>query len=131
MAEEAELAGYLTAEWLKHELGLDVPMHIQYGRWLRVVPNEEGIYLGAVQGHLGKSLWTERPVLEDLMRRLPVSAELGGIATIVGLIIALPIGIYSAIRQDTWGDYGGRTIAILAISSLLSSILLITRACIP
>jgi len=96
----------ITRGYLEHLLGLDVPIHIQYGRWLA----------GAVQGDLGKSLWTDRAVTEDIFSRLPISGELGLLAIITALLIAIPIGVYSAIRQDTWADYAGRTIAILAIS---------------
>jgi peptide/nickel transport system permease protein len=55
-------------------------------------------------------------ILDDILHRLPVSFELGFLALITALIIAVPIGIFSAIRQDTTGDYVGRTIAILFIS---------------
>ena len=106
MAAESGMGSELTAEYLKHQLGLDVPIHIAYGRWLG----------SALQGDLGRSLWTGRIVTEDLIKRLPISFELGLIALITALLIALPIGIYSGIRQDTAGDYVGRTIAILAIS---------------
>jgi len=93
-------------EALRQKLGLDMPIHIQYGRWMG----------GILQGDLGKSLWTGRPVTGDIIQRFPVSLELGLIALVVALLISLPVGVYSAIRQDTWGDYVGRSIAILAIS---------------
>jgi peptide/nickel transport system permease protein len=95
-----------SIELIKHQLGLDVPIYVQYGRWLS----------GIFKGDLGKSLWTGRSVTEELGGKLPVSIELGIIAIITGLLIALPIGIFSALRQDTFGDYLGRTIAILCIS---------------
>jgi peptide/nickel transport system permease protein len=106
MQQESGLGKGLTVEYLKHELGMDVPVYIQYGRWLG----------NAFQGDLGRSLWTHRVVTDELTKRIPVSMELGIFALITALIIALPIGVYSAIRQDTWGDYVGRTIAILCIS---------------
>ncbi|MGB8708043.1 MAG: ABC transporter permease [Dehalococcoidia bacterium] len=95
-----------SVELIKHQLGLDVPIYVQYGRWLS----------GVFRGDLGKSLWTGRSITEELGGKLPVSTELGILAIITGLLIALPIGIFSAIRQDTFGDYLGRTIAILCIS---------------
>jgi len=106
MVKQSGLGLELTAEHLRHAMGLDVPIHVQYGRWLGA----------ALQGDLGKSLWTDRSVTEDLIRRLPISFELGLIALMTALFIALPIGTYSAIRQDTAGDYAGRTFAILALS---------------
>jgi peptide/nickel transport system permease protein len=93
-------------ELIQHRLGLDVPIYIQYGRWLG----------GIFRGDLGRSLWTDRSITQDLVGKLPVSIELGILALIAALLIALPIGIFSAIRQDTFGDYFGRTIAILCIS---------------
>ena len=93
-------------EELKASLGIDVPVHVQYARWIG----------GVVQGDLGRSLYTNSSVTQELVSRLPVSFELGVIAIISSLIIALPIGIYSAIRQDTVGDYVARSFAILAIS---------------
>jgi peptide/nickel transport system permease protein len=69
-----------------------------------------------VQGNLGESLWTRRPVLEEIVRRLPISAELGAMAILVALCLALPIGVLSALRQDTMQDYTARSLAILGLS---------------
>jgi len=75
-------------------LGLDVPIHIQYGRWVGGI---------ITRGDLGNSLWTGTPVTEDILAKLLISFELGLITLIVALLIAFPVGIYSAIRQDTIG----------------------------
>jgi peptide/nickel transport system permease protein len=91
---------------LVHELGLDVPIPIQYGKWL----------WGIFQGDLGESLLSHRPALELIMERLPVSLELGILAILFTAILSLPIGIWSAIRQDTVGDYVGRSISITFIA---------------
>ncbi|MFC1977299.1 ABC transporter permease [Chloroflexota bacterium] len=61
-------------------------------------------------------MWRNTPVSEEIFQRLPVSLELGLFAVVTSLLIALPVGVYSAIRQDTASDYAGRTLAILAIS---------------
>ncbi len=95
-----------TREALAHRMGLDVPIHVQYARWMGDI----------ARGDLGKSLWTERPVVTLIRDRLVVSTELGIFAIIFSLLIAIPVGIYSAIRQDTYGDYITRSIAILFIS---------------
>ncbi|MBA7639688.1 Glutathione transport system permease protein GsiC [subsurface metagenome] len=100
-----------------HQLGLDRPIYIQYGRWLGVVPQIDGNFSGIFQGDLGRSLWRPGTVLEDIARRWPVTLELGLLALIIGQLIALPIGILSALRQDTWGDYMGRSIAIFCIAA--------------
>ena len=101
---------------LLEKMGLDAPVHVQYLRWLGVAPHKDGSVHGVVQGNLGKSLWKNRPVTELLSNRLPVSVELGIIALITALMVSIPIGIYSAIRQDTWGDYVGRSLSIVFIS---------------
>ncbi len=116
MAEESGLMQELTVQYLKHELGMDVPIYVQYARWLGVIPQDNGAISGVFQGDLGRSLWTNRLVTEDIRKGLPISGELAIISIVTGLLIALPIGAYSAIRQDTGGDYIGRTIAILGIS---------------
>jgi len=101
---------------LEHRLGLDAPLPIQYGRWIGVAPQMDGGFSGIFQGDLGKS-WRERvPVTEMILTGLPVTLELGLLALIIAQLIALPIGVYSALRQDTWGDYIARTFAILCIS---------------
>lgn len=88
-------------------LGLDKPMWQQYLNWIK------GIVL---HGNLGESLWQSVPVTELIAERLPITLELGLIALIVSLTMALPIGIYSAIRQDTTGDYIARSISILLLA---------------
>ena len=88
-------------------LGLDRPMWEQYCRWIG------GILL---HGDFGRSLWQNTPVSELLRARLPVTFQLGLMALIVALLIAIPIGIYSAIRQDTAGDYLARSFSILMLA---------------
>ncbi len=97
----------ITRESLEKALGLDVPIYIQYFRWIK------GIIL---HGDLGKSLWTDTRVSDEVFARLPVTLELAVIALVIGLVIAIPIGVYSAIRQDTAGDYAGRTFSILGLA---------------
>jgi peptide/nickel transport system permease protein len=101
---------------LEARLGLDVSLFHQYGRWLGVVPQADGKVRGLLQGDLGDTLWTRTPVIDDIWARWPITLELGILAFLIGQIIALPVGIYSALRQDTWGDYLGRSLAILLIS---------------
>jgi peptide/nickel transport system permease protein len=92
---------------IEHALGMDVPVHIQYFRWIGNI---------VLHGDFGKSLLRGTPVLDEIVNRLPITLELGLIGLIVSQIIAIPIGIYSAIRQDTIGDYIGRSISILCIA---------------
>jgi peptide/nickel transport system permease protein len=93
-------------DMLRGQLGLDTPVHIQYWKWLTRI----------VQGDLGTSLRTGRSITEVFSSKVPISIELGVLSMIIGLILAFPIGIYSAVRQDTLLDYTGRTLAILMMS---------------
>jgi peptide/nickel transport system permease protein len=105
-----------TVDYVREQLGMDEPIYLQYGRWLGIVPREDGSLNGVLQGSLGNSLWLKTPILDELLLRLPVSFELGLLAIIIGILLAIPIGTYSAIRQDTIGDYLGRSVAILGLS---------------
>ena len=101
---------------LEHALGLDAPFFVRYGRWLGVVPQMDGNFSGLFQGDLGIT-WRERmPVLKLIALKWPVTLELGLMGIIIAQLIALPVGIYSALRQDKWGDYVARSFAIGCIS---------------
>jgi peptide/nickel transport system permease protein len=100
-------AGKLGRDQLISALGLDKPMWEQYGRWIGAI---------LLHGDFGNSLWQNSPVGEQLAARLPVTFELGLLALIIALILALPIGVYSAIRQDTAGDYAARSLSFLMLA---------------
>ena len=113
---------YLDREAVERTLGLDVPVHVQYGRWMGVLPTPEWVtgeshFKGLLQGSLGHSLLGRDSVEERIIDRLPVTIELGVMAIVIGLVIALPVGIYSAIRQDTAADYVGRSIAVIGLAT--------------
>jgi peptide/nickel transport system permease protein len=103
-------------EAMEHRMGLDAPILVQYGRWMGVVPQMDGTISGIVQGNLGTSWWRRTPVGRLVAVSWPVTLELGLMAIIIANLISLPIGVYSALRQDKLGDYIGRTYAILCIS---------------
>jgi peptide/nickel transport system permease protein len=113
---EAGVSVELDRAALERTLGMDVPLWTQYGRWIGVVPQSDGRISGLLQGDLGNSLVKGTPVLDEIKTRWPVTLELSLLGIILGQLIALPIGIYSALRQDTWGDYIGRSFAILCIA---------------
>ena len=100
-------ADKLSRDQLVAALGLDKPMWEQYARWMG------GILL---HGDFGRSLWQSTPVAELLMARLPVTFQLGFMALVVALVVAIPIGAYAAMRQDTAGDYIGRSFSILMLA---------------
>ncbi len=126
---EAKMEGFgstinieIDREVLERILGLDVPVHVQYGRWIGVLPTPDWVtgeshFKGLLQGTLGDSLFVGFAVEERIIASLPVTIELGVMALVIGFLIALPVGIYSAIRQDTAGDYLGRTIAIIGMAT--------------
>ena len=76
----------------------------------------ESEYAGIFRGNLGESVWQPTTVIDEITRRLPVRVELGILGIAIGLIIAVPIGIWSAIRRDSISDYIGPSIAILSIT---------------
>jgi len=116
MSQYTEWGAELNVDILKKQLGLDQPIHIQYGRWAGFLPGDDGSFSGVLQFNLGDSLWKNAPVTQLIAERLPVTMELGILTIIFALLVAFPVGIYSAIRQDTTIDYIGRSIAILMMS---------------
>jgi len=101
---------------VERNLGLDAPGIVQYARWLGIAPQADGDFRGVLQGNLGDSWWRGEQVTKLIAKSWPVTLELGLIGLIISQLIALPIGIYSALRQDKLGDYVGRSLAILCIS---------------
>ena len=101
-------AGGIDREGLERALGLDQPIYVQYGRWIGDI---------VLHGSLGQSLLGRFSVNERIAGRLPVTIQLGATALVIGLLIALPVGIYSAIRQDTAADYVGRSVAVIGLAT--------------
>ncbi|MBI2764793.1 MAG: ABC transporter permease [Chloroflexi bacterium] len=93
------------------------------------IPQQYVTWLGELaRGDLGTSITSGRPVSSEVKRRLPATFELGSLAMVFSLVIALPIGIFSAVKQNTWIDYAGRSFAIvlLAVPSFWLGLLAIT-----
>ena len=93
-------------EQVREDLGVNKPLWRQYLEYVG----------GVLKGDLGDSYLTKRPVLTELKSRMPVSVELGLLMLLVAVVISMPIGIISAIRQDTWMDYVLRFFAILGLA---------------
>jgi peptide/nickel transport system permease protein len=87
-------------------LGLDLPYYEQYGLWLWQM----------VTFNPGYSIFTNEPIAVALKKAIPVTLELAALAIILGLTIAIPIGVLSATRQDTAPDYVGRVVAVSGLS---------------
>jgi len=90
----------------RQELGLERPFLAQYRTWIT----------GAVKGDLGRSLVTRRPVMNELLKRINLTSHLAVMSIIVAMLIALPIGVLSAVKQDTASDYVARVFAVLGLS---------------
>src|SRR5262249_45420922 len=100
-----EAGGQIDAKQLadmRHRLGLDPPLLVEVGTWL----------WGVFRFGFGNSLWTGRPVIEGMMGGLRIPPELAFASTIVSVLIAIPLGMLAAVRQDTWVDYLVRVVSI-------------------
>jgi len=104
MMEENQYADDIEA--MRAKLGLNRPIYLQYFQWVG----------RALRGDLGESLYTRRPVVSELLARVPVSLELGAVAIFFAILLGIPVGILSAVRQDTAQDYAARGGAILGLS---------------
>ncbi len=105
----AGTGGYFDEDALKicrDELGLDRPQVLQFFNWI----------WGFFSFDLGTSMWTGRPITQEIGLRFQLSLEVAILATVTATVIAIPLGIVSAIRQDTWVDYVVRTFSIAGIA---------------
>jgi len=106
-----------TLDAERHRLGLDKPAWLQFVDWMK----------GIVVLDFGTSMWTGRPVTEEIASRFQLSMQVAVMATILAVILAIPLGTLAALKQDTWMDYTVRmfSIAGLATPSFWLGILLI------
>lgn len=91
---------------LRRQYGLDRPLYVQYGLWLGRL----------LTGDWGTSIIANRPILDDLMRRVPITLELIVLAMGFALLIAVPAGIVAALRPYSWHDYSAMTTAMIGVS---------------
>lgn len=94
------------AQQIKHEYGLDRPVATEYVRWVGNI----------LTGDWGESAYTYQPVLSEMAPKIAVTLELALFAVVLSVLIGLPVGVYSAMRQDKWPDYVLRSNAILGLS---------------
>jgi peptide/nickel transport system permease protein len=92
--------------YLRHKYKLDQPIPMQYLTWLGL----------ALQGDLGQSIRTGIEVRDEIVRRLPITIELSLLAMLIAVMIALPGGVISAVRKDTWWDYLSNSVALFGLS---------------
>jgi peptide/nickel transport system permease protein len=90
----------------RERLGLNKPLIGQFGDWM----------VGLATLDLGQSMWTERPVTEEIASRLPLTIELAVLSMLIALIIAVPSGIIAAVYDSTWIDYSVRVFSIAGLA---------------
>jgi len=95
-----------TIEMERKRLGLDKPLVNQFGDWM----------VGLATLDLGKSMWTDRPVIEEMGTRLELSLEVAILATIFAVLLAIPLGTTAALMRGTWIDYVVRIVTIGGLS---------------
>jgi len=100
-------SGQMSREQLLETLGLDKPIWQQYIKWISAL---------VFHGDLGNSLWQNESVMHMIATRLPVTFELGLLSMIIALTVAIPVGVYSAVKQDTAGDYITRSFSLLMLA---------------
>ena len=101
-----EKADAETVARIRHEMGFDRPLPVQFGR-----------YVGrALQGDLGRSTVYDEPVTRMLARRLPYTAALAGAGLAVWVLLGIPVGVFTACRQGTWVDRWGLVLAVVTYS---------------
>lgn len=93
-------------ERLRAEMGLNLPLYQQYLNWVQDL----------VRLDLGKSYWSGEPIAAIVARTFPVTLQLAVLTAVIAMIIALPVGIISAIRQDTWMDYAFRVVTVAGMT---------------
>jgi peptide/nickel transport system permease protein len=96
-----------TIEMERKRLGLDKPLLAQFGDWM----------VGLATLNLGKSMWTERPVIEEIKIRLELSIQVAIMASLVAVIIAIPLGTIAALMRDTWIDYTVRVVTLAGLAT--------------
>jgi len=91
---------------IERDLGLDQPLAVQYTTWIS----------GLLRGDLGYSYVTDRPALAEILPRIPVTARLAGLSLLLAVLLGVPLGVVSAVRQDTALDYVVRVVGLSGLS---------------
>jgi len=91
---------------LERELGLDQPIAVQYVQWIA----------GLAHGDLGYSYVSEKPALDEILPRIPITAKLAGLALLFAVVFGVPLGVMSAVKQNSWLDYALRVISLSGLS---------------
>jgi peptide/nickel transport system permease protein len=106
LVDSAGIADPKEKAKIARELGIDRPIFDQYIHWIG----------GLVQGDLGFAYVSERPAIEEIAPRIPISAKLAGLALFFSVILGVPLGVISAVRQNTGFDYFLRVVSLSGLS---------------
>ncbi|MGQ0584096.1 MAG: ABC transporter permease [Reyranella sp.] len=106
LVDSAGIADPKEKAKIARELGIDRPIFDQYIHWIG----------GLVQGDLGFAYVSERPAIEEIAPRIPISAKLAGLALFFSVILGVPLGVVSAVRQNTGFDYFLRVVSLSGLS---------------
>jgi peptide/nickel transport system permease protein len=96
-----------TIRYLRERFHLDEPLPVRYGYWLS----------GVLQGDLGDSVRIQKPVMELILEKLPVTIQLATMAMLIALAIGITAGVISAVKKDTWLDYAANVFALWGLST--------------
>jgi peptide/nickel transport system permease protein len=91
---------------IRHEYGLDKPLPQQYTSWI----------IGVLHGDFGKSILNKSPVIDEILRRLPITLYIGVLAFIVAIMIGIPAGVLCAVRRGSWIDNLVTTLSNIGIT---------------
>jgi peptide/nickel transport system permease protein len=100
---------YVGAEYraeLRAKYGLDQPIYVQYAKWVGEI----------LQGNFGASLRNNEPVIGTILRRLPITVELAVLSVVLSAIVAIPLGVVSAVRRNSATDFVARLVAMIGLS---------------
>lgn len=106
LVDSAGIADPKEKAKIARELGIDRPIFDQYIHWIG----------GLVQGDLGFAYVSERPAIEEIAPRIPISAKLAGLALFFSVLLGVPLGVVSAVRQNTGFDYFLRVVSLSGLS---------------
>ena len=96
-----------TIRYLRAKFHLDEPLPVRYWYWAS----------GVLQGDLGESVRIQKPVTELILEKLPVTIQLAAMAMVIALVIGITAGVISAVKKDTWWDYGANVFALWGLST--------------
>jgi peptide/nickel transport system permease protein len=106
-AGESSFASKENLDKERVRLGLDKPLWRQFGEWM----------WGIVRLDFGRSMWTGAPITEEIRLRFALSLELAIMATVIAVVLAIPLGVVAALKQDTWVDYAVRIFSIAGLAT--------------